>query len=204
MQQINLYKPRSKKASFELNAKQMATLILIGVLAMTGVSGWQWYQLTQLRADSVKLFDRKNEATTALAETKAKQTPPAIDKQLADSVVQHERLLAGKRALVQLITELPSGATAGFSRYLEALGKQYVKGLWLHTFEFKDGGRVINLYGNTQTAALVPDYLQKLSQEQAFQGKTFGGLKLERENDSKHTSFAITTKPLNEREEKAR
>ncbi|HET8705625.1 MAG TPA: PilN domain-containing protein, partial [Pseudomonadales bacterium] len=137
----------------------------------------------------------------ALAETKAKLIPPSINKDLESMLQAHERLLAGKKALVQLITELPSGATAGFSHYLEALGQQYVKGLWLSHFEFKEGGRVVNLYGSTQSAELVPDYLKKLSVETAFQGKTFGGLKLEKEENSKQARFAITTKPLPEREE---
>lgn len=205
MQQINLYNPRVAKKAFDLNAVQMAVLIVAGIVFMAVTSGWQWYQLKQLRADAIKLNDRKNETMAALAETKTKQIPPAVDKNLENLLQEQQRLLAGKKALVQLITELPSGATAGFSRYLEALGTQYVKGLWLHTFEFKDGGRIVNLYGSTQAAELVPDYLKKLSVEPAFQGKMFSGLKLERDENGKQTSFAITTKPLvEEREAKTR
>ena len=203
MQQINLYRPARKKSSFDLNAKKMGSLFLCGILAMTGFSGWQWFQLRNLQISVTHLTDKKTDAEVALAETKAKHIPPTADKSLEALLQQYERLLAGKKALVQLITELPSGATAGFSRYLEALGTQYVKGLWLKKLEFKDGGRTINLFGGTQSAELVPDYLKKLSVESAFQGKNFAGLRLEKDETGRNSSFAITTQPLIESEDKA-
>lgn len=202
MQQINLYRPARTKSSFDLNAKQMGAIFLCGIIVMTGCSSWQWFQLRHLQTSVAHLTDKKSDAEVALAEVKAKHISPAADKSLEALLLQHERLLAGKKALVQLITELPSGATAGFSRYLEALGTQYVKGLWLKKLEFKDGGRTINLFGGMQSAELVPDYLKKLSVESAFQGKNFAGLKLEKDEAGRNSSFAITTQPLIESEDK--
>ena len=40
------------------------------------------------------------------------------------------------------------------------------------------GGNAIDLAGRSGSAEQVPQYLQKLSGEQAFKGRTFGGLAL--------------------------
>jgi Tfp pilus assembly protein PilN len=74
------------------------------------------------------------------------------------------------------------GNAAGMSGYLIGLARQRIEGLWLTRIDIREGGDAINLSGRSITAEQVPQYLQRLSAEQAFKGRTFGGLAVQKDD----------------------
>jgi hypothetical protein len=70
------------------------------------------------------------------------------------------------------------GDTRGFSVYFHAFARQSIDGLWLTELKIASGGAAIGVQGNTLNAELVPQYMQRLSQEPVMKGTTFSTLEI--------------------------
>jgi MSHA biogenesis protein MshI len=51
----------------------------------------------------------------------------------------------------------------------------------------------VGLSGRAQTGRLVPSYLEALGEEPAFQGRTFGAFRLERDEEGRWIEFRVAT-----------
>jgi pimeloyl-ACP methyl ester carboxylesterase len=63
---------------------------------------------------------------------------------------------------------------------LEALARQHVEGTWLTRIDISGGGTALRLDGRTLASALVPRYVQRLSEEEVMADIAFNYLELQR------------------------
>ena len=70
------------------------------------------------------------------------------------------------------------GNRDGFARYMQAFSRQAIDGLWLTGLDIAASGSELQIYGRTLSADLVPNYLKRLNQEPAMQGRRFAELRI--------------------------
>lgn len=180
-QQINLYDPILRQPRPMLSATASAQglgLVFLGIVLFQIYAQWQVSSLAanveELRAASALAAKRYD----TLQATSPRKTPdPELDGRIAALTEEVGR--ASK--LADALGAGAFGNATGMSGYLVGLARQRIEGLWLTQIEIREGGNAINLAGRSTSAEQVPQYLQRLSGEQAFKGRTFGGLALRKE-----------------------
>ena len=80
----------------------------------------------------------------------------------------------------------------GYSRYLIALARQHIAGLWLTSIILNGAGHDIALQGQTTRADLLPRYLQNLSHESQLQGLELQIFHLNRNMDKTKSHYTGT------------
>jgi len=105
-----------------------------------------------------------------------------------------EQELAARKKVVAALTRVKDSYTRGVSDYLESFSRQAPKGVWLTGFSVRAGGEDLVVRGRSLQAALVPKFLQQLSNESALSGTEFGLLQIQREKpDARFVDFTVYT-----------
>lgn len=168
---VTLFTPREESIDW-LSADAMAVYAGIVVLCLTATSAATWFVL----ADAER---RAGEAGTLAAERAAEVEE--LEDRLATRepsralLAERERLLEERRileAFEEHLADLEGEQLEGFSALLEGLGRQQLDGLWLRRIELEADGAVA-LTGSALEGALIPRYLDGLSEEAPFVGRRF-------------------------------
>lgn len=131
--------------------------------------------------ENLNVLKRQETKRLAQVEDLAKRFPAREkSRQLARKIELLEMQRNGKLAVLEELTGESLGNREGFSLYLEGLGRQHIPNLWLTEIVIGNGGASLTLNGSTLEAVQVPQYLQRLSAEQAYSGKEFRSLSLSR------------------------
>lgn len=194
-QQINLYDPilRQPRPVFSAAATAQGLVILLVALAL--FQAYAQWQVSSLARNVEELRNAKTIAEKryqALQARSPRRTPdPSLEGRIASLTDEITR--AGKLANALGAGEF--GNAAGMSGYLTGLARQRIEGLWLTRIDIREGGEAIDLAGRSTRAEQVPEYLQRLSTEPAFRGRSFGGLALRREEAG--VSFRLGSSTIN-------
>lgn len=196
MQHINLYLPRFQPQKTLLSAR--VTLVVWLILGVS-LLGFQWALQRSNRAlDAELLVARQSEKSNrALLGTLSKEVPIKQPSQLLEQEIK--RLEKDRNARQEVLKAL--GGDRGqeerdlqFSRYLEALARQRVTGLWLTHIRITEDGRRLGVKGKTLDGKLLPGYLQALKGEAVFKGAQFNTLHLSRSADNaNYLDFTLYT-----------
>ena len=179
-QQINLYQPifrKQPKVFSALTILQTVLVVFAGLLLIYAYGRWQDAKLSHT------LSELKAQRTAGLNRVQrlGEKYPPRTQSPLLEQQVQ--RLVAERGAKQRILAALSGKTpanTTGFSPFLVGLARQHVNGLWLTDFAIHNGGADVSLAGSALSPEQVPRYLQKLSLESAFSGKTFKTLLMTR------------------------
>jgi type IV pilus assembly PilN-like protein len=196
-QEINLFQSQFREQRKPLTAAFMARTLLAfaGVLAVA--YGWQRWELRSVEEQLAGLKNQAQAAKLKLAETQAKFPEKQKSKLLEAELQRLQRELEDSRHMVQALQAGDYGDRNGFSPYFEALSRQHVEGTWLRRIEISDGGKQVGLEGHALEPELVPVYVQRLSREKIFNGKSFSELELKRPTDktAMRVDFSLYTQP---------
>lgn len=187
--QINLYNPALKTKRPWLTAGSMA---LIGGLCAAGLAGYGYV----LGRDAAVVEKRAVESAAALKalrdevllEASAAKREPS--KLLADEVTRLNTVLGERQQMAARLQGVGLGNSDGFSRYLTALARQHIEGIWLTGLKINGSSGDIFVQGRALSADLLPAYIQLLNREAALQGKVISELQLAEKNDEKLASAA--------------
>lgn len=178
-QQINLFTPQFRKQVVLLSANVMAIgasaalalTLIVSLVMQISVSG------LQPQADASK---RALDAAQAkLAQLAIDHDPATQAKLLDEDIARVEKAVQDKRELVDVLKNGDLGDTQGYSEYLRALARQIVDGVWIRGFDIASAGRHFTVDGSTLRADLIPQYIKRLSNEKALQGRQFAMLTLQ-------------------------
>ena len=175
-QQIDLYHPTLRRPRIVFGARLAGQLMLLGVAALIG-----WYALAQLE------FGARNEQLRALQQRLAAArdqqtqliellTPDAQQDAGAELLARREEQLA---LLGELHREAGQQATP-LADYFAGLARGVPQGLWLESIEIQPVSGDIALSGQTNDAALLPQLIRSLGEQQAFRGAAFRVATLQR------------------------
>lgn len=201
-QQVNLYQPilrREKKVFSALTMLQVLGVMTIVMLAMFAFNRWQ---LSALEAERGRLQAQEQKLAAQVMEISRNAQVRPESRELRRQVELARREVQLKQRLSDLMRSSPGSAARGFSDAFAGLARQRVAGLWLTGIEIHKEGttREIMLRGYTAQAALVPQLVQQLGQEPAFQGLRFRQLRVfQPENENSNVlAFELSTRPPEE------
>jgi hypothetical protein len=177
--QINLYNPALGKKKLTWSALFM--IKTVGVVGL-GLLGFTVYLHQRTAKMEIQLAGSQTQlaaAQTNLAKMNAELLPRVTNKQLESEIAQAEVELREMDQVSLLIKKGNFGSANGYSTFLQAFARQSLDGLWLTHLSVAENGKEIGLRGRALQADMVPQYIQRLSQESALKGKSFARLEID-------------------------
>jgi hypothetical protein len=156
-QQINLFTPvflKQPKYFSAVTMVQALAAVFVGALAIYAYTVYQNSTLERVaKSSELELKQRREQLVKFGAEFSAKGA---------------SKLMGGEDSLSE-----------GFSRYLSALSRRNLPGVWLTGFRLGGKGSPVVLKGRALRADLVPPYLQSIGSDETMRGRSVSELKLE-------------------------
>ncbi|HEX6929658.1 MAG TPA: hypothetical protein VF267_10430 [Gammaproteobacteria bacterium] len=179
-QQVNLYQPilrREKKVFSASTMLQTLGALSLVMLAIFAVSRWQ---LEELQNERARLQAQERELVEKVTTVSRELDVRPESRELRRQVELARRELAMKQRLAALMQDRPVSESGGFADAFEGLARRRVNGLWLTGIELQQNEQQRNvvLRGRTARAELVPELVQQLGGEPAFQGLRFQHLRV--------------------------
>ncbi len=189
-QQINLY-----EAPPEVNIwrdyspfPQVAIGLVLLMILGSGYSLWSYWGLQ----DQLELAKNRQEREAQNIEAIKQQLPDGIlDQNLEAEVAELTKKEETTRQLLKALNLQRIGNVGGFSSFMEGLARRSIKGLWLTKIDLNEGGAKIGLQGQTSKPETVPQLIQRLGKEAAFQGTEFNIFNLTNASSGRVMSFDV-------------
>jgi hypothetical protein len=167
-------------------------LFFVGVI----FAGLSWMQIDQLKGIEQQISQQEKQHQTMLAQLSKLAAASNKNQKAAvkeTDIISKEEDLKARRELLSTLTGGKHGSTEGFSDYLLALSRQHVNGAWITGLSVQQGGTKLAIAGSSLKPELAPVYLQNLSNEKVFSGKTFGVMELSRQEVKSEDGSKITS-----------
>jgi len=192
-QKVNLYQKQFHPEKEKLTLAHGLIAFLLVIASFAGIS---WMKIEKLKRIEQQISQQEKQHQTMLAQLSKLAAASNNNKKEAvkeTDIETKEQELRSRRELLTSLTDGKHGSTEGFSDYLLALSRQHVNGTWITGLSVQNGGEKLAIAGSCLKPELAPVYLQKLSDEKIFTGKTFGVMELvrqETESDKKKQKSA--------------
>lgn len=173
MQEINLLKTEKKSQKFDLDFLNMVKIVILFMVILllvsiyTGMQSFSSLQAVRKIETEKKVLENELAKQQALAPQKQ-----AIDQLNAMIQVQVAAMKIKKEILNKLI-DSEAKQLGGFSEYMASLSRKTIPGLWLTRMVFNTYDAHYTLEGKTLQPELIPKFMEGLSKEAIFAGKTF-------------------------------
>lgn len=195
MQQVNLYQEELRTPKLNYSATVLVQLSLILIVVFSVVAGVQYFRLQQHESS---LAEQQQKQKLVMAELQKVQAELALRKKdmvLVQQIEDKTKELANKQRVMSILSRDEFGNTKGFIEHISGLARQRIDGLWLTQIRLAEGGTNVSLKGLTTQSALLPKYLQRLSDEKAFSGTEFESLVMAREEKQQQwLNFSLQNK----------
>ncbi len=206
-QQLNLFNPvflRQKKYFSAVTMAQCLGIVLVALIAMYGFQRWQLAGLESQLVEAEAQFKTVQQQLTEFGA--AKRSP---SKALEDEAIRLEAQVKAQEALLARLDSDELGNAEGFSRYLNALARQTVAGVWITGFTATGAEGPLMIRGRLLQPELLPTYLRMLNREESLRGHGFAELQLITHEEkaqtasgeavpARHVEFTLgATKPAN-------
>lgn len=198
-QQVNLYQPILRQQQKVFSAGTMARLLGAITVLMLLMYAFSYWQLARLEDENRQLRAQQAELAARLVALSGNARARSESAELRSRAEAAERELELKQKLAALLRDRPLADGSGFSDAFAGLARQRIGGLWLTGVSVKNAGprREVTLRGYTAQAELVPQLVQRLGAEPAFQGMQFRGMRVFQPEDAAidALAFELSTEP---------
>lgn len=177
-QQINLFNPvflQKKKHFSAVTMLQALGLLLAGILAFFGYATYETRKLTGIADNSRKQLQVQSEQVLQFTR---EFSPQGRSKALEDELARAGAQLKQREDLIALLRTGALGNTDGFARYLNALARETMPGVWLTSFSIGGDEAELQLGGRVLRAELVPAYVRALNREEVMRGRRITEMRL--------------------------
>lgn len=185
-QQLNLFNPvflRQKKYFSAVTMAQCLGIVLVALIAMYGFQRWQLVGLESQLVEAEAQFKTVQRQLTEFGA--AKRSP---SKALEDEATRLEAQVKAQEALLARLDGDELGNTDGFSRYLNALARQTVAGVWITGFTATGTEGPLMIRGRLLQPELLATYLRMLNREDSLRGHGFAELQLTTHEEKAQTA----------------
>ena len=183
--QINLY-----TLAFRHQPKTFSAVWTVVAVVAMAAGTWAFYALESYQLRDLRV--QRSEAEAQLKQlrdqlvTLGQTTQRARNKALEDQVARAEILLKSRQEFFGRLQTGEFGNRDGYAKFLAALARRRLEGVWLTRVEISGPGSDFAIEGRTIRADLLPGFIKMLRNEDALRGKPIGTLALhEREIDSR-------------------
>jgi len=192
MQQINLYQDQFKPRRRSQTGLLLSTLFVVMIAAMTLMTWWQGHQIEQWQQRHQQEKQRQTQLQTdlsALGDQVATLQPSAL---LARKLLDTRHQLDLRKPVLEQVERLNSTKEVMVDR-LEALAVRPLPQAWLTAVHLTSGGDDMTLTGQALQAERLPQLVEHLAQQSAFQGRHFSFARLERLENGQY-GFDLSTR----------
>ena len=199
-QQINLFNPiflRQKRHFSAVTMAQALGVVLVGALAMYAFQMRQNQTLAGALAQADEQLEaRRIQITRFGKEFSTQGASRLLGKELATA----EARLAQRRDLLDDVKTGVGGDVEGYSRYLTALARQTLPGVWLTGLEIGGKSSALVIRGRALDSALVPAYMRALNRAAPLAGRRVEELRLSAKEPTPSSAGAAYQDPRAPRE----
>jgi hypothetical protein len=180
-QQINLYQPIFRKQEKVFSARTMSFVFVGTIVFFAAIYGYARWNVFSLVAESEKLAQSHASEMRRLDDLSRRYPVKQKSRQIETELENLQKERKAKQFLVKTLSGRSIGNDEGFSSYFEGVARQRPAGMWLRHFELEQGGEVIGIHGSSLQPELVPEFLQRLSEEASFGGSSFRIFQMQRD-----------------------
>lgn len=174
--EINLFDPALRPVDPVLPARQFGPALGAAVLVLVAAAAWQKHEASAAVAMQQDVEARVRNLQIDLKRLGEMQAARKPSPELATRITEREALRDARSDALARLRADGGGDRAGHVRFLRALARQAVPGVWLTGVTLGSGGHDVELRGRTLDPELVADYLRNLGREDAFRGQSFNRL----------------------------
>lgn len=193
IQQVNLYTDELRPRREKLQARMVLSVLVLALVVIGVAAGIVRYQESRWQAETRALQQQNEQLQSSVEQLTSDVESRQPDPEVEAALERVTATLARRQRLLDRVENLIATETTGFSSPLSALARQVPQGLWLTHIRLDASKGAVGLAGKAQSGRLVPVYLEKLGDEPAFIGKTFGSFRLDREEDGRWIEFRVAT-----------
>jgi hypothetical protein len=177
-QQINLFNPifmQQKKHFSAVTMLQALGLLFAGIVAFYGYALYETRTLARVAENSRRQVQSQAEL---VAKMSREFSPQGRSKALEEEVTRATAQLKQREDLIAMLGTGALGNTAGFARYLIALARQSLPGVWLTGLTLSGDEADLRLSGRVLYPDLVPAYVKALNKEEVMRGRRVAEMRL--------------------------
>lgn len=174
-------------------------VLIIGAIAHTIVAfvviigltiNWYWQGY---RLDNVVL--QQGEVERKVSNIERERPPLKVDQKLTAQRDEMRADLDSSQRILRYLTQQELNSSHSFTKLVENLGEQDVRGVWLKRFTFFNEGSHISLEGYTDDPAKVSRYAATLLNRPGFSEHAFRFVDIYKTEDSAWLSFKLDSRP---------
>lgn len=166
-QQVNLYLPEFKVKKDPLTALLMGQMLGAMLVICVLVSAYDLFTRWRLNSEIAEIREvlvAETSRTTDLDDLLAQRSQ---NSDLTTRLNRAEARLDSSRQIRNFLSETSLGNVNGFSEYFKDLSRASINGLSIAEFEISAGGRDVSLTGQVADTAMVPRYVDNMTQGQS-------------------------------------
>ncbi len=165
-----------------LSFRVLLQVCAVAFVLLMSMVGYGMRQSVQMQADLTQLQGQLDRRVAQVEELATRLAQRKTDTSAAQELARLEQEMVARRRVVDELARVRDTYTHGVSGYMESFARQAPKGVWLTSFVVQAGGEGLVVRGSALKPALVPSFLQRLTEEATLAGTHFGLLQIEREN----------------------
>lgn len=195
MQNINLYQyQRERRAGPEPRLLLLGLGALLLLMLLHGA--WQTWRWQQAESRAAEAQSQAQQAQAELDAELAVFVEPVLDPALGQQLAGEERLNLQLQQLADYLDSEAQGRQGGYLPILSALADRHPEsGLWLTRIRLREGAALLRLDGVVEDQELLPAYLARLGQSDAFRERQFARLDVQREENGELLRFELSSSP---------
>jgi hypothetical protein len=178
-QNINLFNAAFSKPKRALSFAMLVKCLGLTLVVLLALQFYLLYAVSgltgKLRSVEGSLKEQRAHAETQTGTASARKPDAQVEAEIAQLEVE----LKQAQEAIGALRGGEFGDEQGFAEYLRAFSRQSVDGLWLTGFVITASGE-LELRGRVLRPDLVPSYIQRLSREEVFAGRSFARFEMSR------------------------
>jgi len=195
VQQINLYQDRFREKRLWISAAQVAAAVLVVVAAIAIWSFMLDRELQQAQQHNLAIKADRDQMTEELAAANTELARLLKDSRIDIEIEDAARQISARKKVLNFVDANRFGSGEGFSAYLVALSNLQADEVWLNRIHLAED--FVQIKGSSLSAAQVPGYFDRFSEEEVFRGNRFDLFELSRDRNSEwKVDFEIATREV--------
>jgi hypothetical protein len=177
-QQINLFNPIFLKQKRQFSARAMLQalgIVALGALVIYAFEVRQNHTLAAVLAQTDQQLEARRSQITRFGRDFSTQ---GASRALGEELAAAEARLAQRQSLLEDVKTGVGGDAQGYSRYLAALARHTMPGVWLTGLDIGGKSSALVIKGRALDSALVPAYMHSLNRAAPLAGRRVDELRL--------------------------
>jgi len=177
-QQINLVNIALIKQKPFLTLNSMATMLVAMAFILLGYYTYLQKEVSALSLQREQMANDLIKVQNELKSLALLHAPHDKDTSLEKQITQLEQKVKVQQQILTILSHSTNTPDNSYAALMRAFARQRVEGLWLTGFSVDSQTDTLSIQGRALQGDLVPQYINRLSNEHALKGKLFSGLNI--------------------------